>query len=163
MHKGIDFISTSGDKNVRAVCCGVVRTTPYDKNGFGNYISVQQDDGYRALYCHLEKVLVKSGQRINEGQIIGIEGTTGNSTGIHLHFEIRETPYTPNNHINVANYLGIKNKKGIVVKRELSKEEKKKFIKEKVNLDDNTMKYFEFYRFSDALIEKLYKALENDV
>ena len=78
------------------------------------------------------------------------------------HLELRKDPYNPADHINVAEYLGIKNEKGIVVKREVSKEEKVKFIKEKVELDDNTMKYFEFYRYADALIEKLYKTLKNN-
>lgn len=114
LHKGIDLISMSGDRNVKAIRSGVVRVTPYEKDGFGNYVSIQQEDGFRALYCHLEKVLVKSGDIISEGQVIGIEGMSGNSTGIHLHLEIREAPYKTDNHINVANYLGIKNQKGKV-------------------------------------------------
>ena len=104
----------SGDRNVKAIRSGVVRVTPYEKDGFGNYVSIQQEDGFRALYCHLEKVLVKSGDIISEGQVIGIEGMSGNSTGIHLHLEIREAPYETDNHINVASYLGIKNQKGKV-------------------------------------------------
>ena len=114
LHKGIDLISTSGDRNVKAIRSGVVRVTPYEKDGFGNYVSVQQEDGFRALYCHLEKVLVKSGDVISEGQVIGIEGSTGNSTGVHLHLELRKAPYDIDDHINIAEYLGIKNEKGPV-------------------------------------------------
>ena len=114
LHTGIDFISTSKDKNVKAIRSGIVRVTPYDEEGYGNYISIQQEDGFRALYCHLEKVLVKSGDIISEGQVIGIEGDTGNSTGIHLHLELRKAPYNPADHINLAEYLGIKNEVGRV-------------------------------------------------
>lgn len=114
LHKGIDLISTSEDKNVKAIRSGVVRVTPYNKDGFGNYISVQQEDGFRALYCHLEKVLVKPGDIIEEGQVIGIEGDTGNSTGVHLHLELRKAPYDIDDHINVAEYLGINNEVGNV-------------------------------------------------
>jgi len=112
LHKGIDMISTSGDRNVKAIRSGVVRVTHYDKDGFGNYISVQQEDGFRALYCHLEKVLVKPGDTIEEGQVIGIEGTSGNSTGVHLHLELRKSPYDIDDHIDVSEYLGIKNEEG---------------------------------------------------
>lgn len=114
LHKGIDLISMSGDRNVKAIRSGVVRVTPYDKDGFGNYISIQQEDGFRALYCHLEKVLVKPGDTIEEGQVIGVEGTSGNSTGVHLHLELRKAPYDIGDHINVAEYLKIKNQKGKV-------------------------------------------------
>ena len=91
-----------------------MRVVAYDENGYGNYISIQQEDGFRALYCHLEKVLVKSGDIIEEGQIIGTEGTSGNSTGVHLHLEIRKSSYDTDDHINVAEYLGIKNEEGMV-------------------------------------------------
>lgn len=113
-HKGLDIISLVGDRNVRAIKSGVVSFVGYDEGGFGNYVSVMQVDEYKVLYCHLNNYYVKIGDLITEGQIIGIEGTTGNSTGIHLHLEIREMPYTFNNYINVAEYLGIKNQRGPV-------------------------------------------------
>lgn len=114
IHKGVDLISTSKDRNVKAIRSGVVRVTPYEKDGFGNYVSIQQEDGFRALYCHLEKVLVKSGDIIEEGQIIGIEGSTGKSTGVHLHLELRKAPYDADDYIDIAEYLGIKNTEGPV-------------------------------------------------
>lgn len=114
IHKGVDFISTSSDRNIKAIRSGVVRATPYEKDGFGNYVSIQQEDGFRALYCHLEKILVKPGDTIEEGQVIGIEGTSGKSTGVHLHLELRKAPYDTDDHINVAEYLGIKNEEGTV-------------------------------------------------
>ena len=86
----------------------------YDSTGFGNYVSILHKDLHKSLYCHLKSYDIVQGQEIKEGQVIGIEGSTGNSTGIHLHLEIREAPYKTDNHINVANYLGIKNQKGKV-------------------------------------------------
>ena len=112
IHKGIDLISTSGDRNVKAIADGRVSFCGYDSTGFGNYVSILHKDLHKSLYCHLKSYDVVQGQEIKEGQVIGIEGMSGNSTGIHLHLEIREAPYKTDNHINVANYLGIKNQKG---------------------------------------------------
>lgn len=114
LHKGIDFISASGDRNVKAIRKGAVSYVGCDKKGFGNYVVILQEDGYKALYCHLKSYSVKKDDVIEEGQIIGIEGTSGNSTGVHLHLEVRKDPYKRDDHINVAEYLGIENKKGKV-------------------------------------------------
>ena len=165
LHKGIDLISMSGDRNVKAIRSGVVRVTPYDKDGFGNYISMQQKDGFRALYCHLEKILVKPGDTIEEGQVIGVEGTSGNSTGVHLHLELRKAPYDIGDHINVAEYLKIKNQKGKVeyIGSEdgtMTREDYEKIIKDKSGIDDNSIKYLELYRYGDDLIRKLAEAMK---
>lgn len=128
LHKGLDMISLVGDRNVRAIKPGVVSFVGYDENGFGNYVSIMQADEYKVLYCHLNNYYVKIGDLVTEGQIIGIEGTTGNSTGIHLHLEIRETPYTTNNHINSAEYLGIKNQRGPIEFIESEEVEEKEMI-----------------------------------
>lgn len=89
----MDLISECGDKEVKAIHAGYVRGVFYDAKGYGNYISIQQEDGLRVLYCHLECTKVIKGQEVKEGEVIGIEGTTGNSTGIHLHLELRQSPY----------------------------------------------------------------------
>lgn len=160
VHTGIDLISKSGDREVRAIKGGTYRGSYWDAYGYGNYVVIEHDDGIRALYCHLKSVEpISTGTRIKEGQLLGIEGTTGNSTGVHLHLEIRESPYTMAFHKNIADYLGIKNEKGYVVTN-MNKEEQIKLIQEKVGLDDNTMQYLQFYRFGDALIEKLANALK---
>lgn len=114
LHKGIDLISTSGDRNVKAIRSGTVSFAGYDPTGFGNYVVILQEDGFKALYCHLKSYSVKIDDVIEEGQIIGIEGTSGNSTGVHLHLEIRKPPYGRDDHIDVAEYLGIKNQVGMV-------------------------------------------------
>ena len=115
IHTGLDIISASGDRQVRAIAGGVVSVVAFDRYGYGNYVSIKQPDNYRTLYCHLESTSVKVGQTIKEGDLIGIEGTTGNSTGIHLHLEMRKAPYSSKDHIDVAKYLFIKNQKGAVV------------------------------------------------
>lgn len=114
-HKGIDLISLTGNRNVRAIADGRVSFCGYDKS-FGNYVSILHNDLKKSLYCHLKSFNVAHGQAIKEGDLIGIEGNTGNSTGVHLHLEIRVSPYRPSNHIDVAEYLGIVNKKGKVEK-----------------------------------------------
>lgn len=114
LHKGIDLISTSGDRNIKAIRSGIVSYVGYDPTGFGNYVVILQEDGFKALYCHLKSYNVKNSELVEEGQIIGIEGTSGKSTGVHLHLELREAPYDKENHIDIAEYLGIKNEEGMV-------------------------------------------------
>lgn len=77
-------------------------------------MSILQNDYNKALYCHLESYNVKVGDKIEEGQVIGIMGSTGNSTGPHLHLEIRKSPYHREDYIDVAEYLYIKNENGNV-------------------------------------------------
>jgi len=112
LHKGIDLISKNGDRNIKAIRSGIVSYVGYDPTGFGNYVVILQEDGFKALYCHLKSYNVEKNDLIAEGQIIGIEGTSGNSTGVHLHLELREAPYGREDYINVAEYLGIKNEEG---------------------------------------------------
>lgn len=171
VHKGIDIISTSGDRQVKAIKDGVVRGTFVDPYGFGNYVSIQHADGMRALYCHLEEFRCRAGDNVKAGDVIGIEGETGNSTGVHLHLEIREPDYTPSKHIDVAKYLGIKNIRGDIVvseeepiyKKELTREEKIQLVKEKVGYDDNTCKYiFDFYKYGNEALDKLTEALQGN-
>ena len=114
VHKGVDFISTSGDTNIKAIRKGVVSFAGYDSTGFGNYVVIIQEDGFKALYCHLKSYSVKENDFVEEGQVIGIEGSTGNSTGPHLHLELRKAPYGRDNHIDVTEYLYIKNENGPV-------------------------------------------------
>ena len=157
---GIDLISTSGDREVKSIGDGVVRGNFNDPNGFGNYVSIEHPDGKRVLYAHLESFKKKAGDKVQAGDVIGIEGSTGRSTGIHLHLEVRETPYLQHNRLNIADYLGIENKVGLVKEKELTKEEQKEIIKNKVGLDDNTIQYLDFYKYGNDLIRKLANALK---
>lgn len=93
-HKGIDLVGT--EKTVRAVVGGVVGqsiliTDPKNRTSeWGNYVRVDGEDGRLYYYCHLSKRLVDRGAKVAVGDAIGIEGSTGKSTGSHLHFEVRE-------------------------------------------------------------------------
>lgn len=160
IHKGIDLISNSGDREVKSIDDGVVRGNFNDPNGFGNYVSIEHLDGKRVIYAHLASFKKKKGDLVKAGDVIGIEGSTGNSTGIHLHLEVRETPYLQHNRINIADYLKIENKVGLVNEKELTKEEQKQLIKDKAGIDDNSIQYLDFYRYNNDLIRKLADAME---
>lgn len=160
VHKGIDLISTSGDLEVKAIADGVIRGNFNDPDGFGNYISIEHQDGKRVIYAHLASFKKKKGDKVKAGDVIGIEGSTGRSTGVHLHLEARETPYLQHNRINIADYIGIRNEVGLVMKKELTKEEQKEIIKNKVGLDDNSIQYLDFYKYNNDLIRKLANALK---
>lgn len=88
MHKGIDISMAVGD-TVRVIMPGVVERVAYEAKGYGNYIIVRHDEGYETRYAHLIAPLVAAGQRVEAGVAIGLSGNTGNSTGPHLHFEVR--------------------------------------------------------------------------
>lgn len=112
-HSGIDMVAMDG-KEVYAIERGTVIRSRYDGNGWGNYIVVQQSDGFYAIYCHLQKRNVTEGKFVKEGQALGIEGATGNVTGRHLHLELRKNYGDKYSTVNPADYLGIKNKLGVV-------------------------------------------------
>lgn len=88
MHKGVDIGAPSGAKIV-AANAGTVITKAYDANGYGNYVIVDHGGGYMTVYAHMSSVSVSKGQTLKKGQQVGKVGSTGRSTGPHLHFEIR--------------------------------------------------------------------------
>ena len=113
-HGGVDLVSE--DKNVCSVVGGrVIQSRMVDPETgdrtweWGNYIAVAGDDGFCVYYCHLERRLVEAGVRVAEGQVIGIEGSTGRSTGLHLHFEVRDWAAQQR---DPCAYLGIPNAAG---------------------------------------------------
>ncbi|MEF3309436.1 peptidoglycan DD-metalloendopeptidase family protein [Paenibacillus sp. GYB004] len=85
LHAGTDAVSS--DKSIRASDHGKVEFAG-TKNGYGNCIIIDHQNGYKTLYAHLSKIEVKDGQVIEKGEKIGVMGSTGNSTGVHLHFEV---------------------------------------------------------------------------
>ncbi|MFE7583636.1 peptidoglycan DD-metalloendopeptidase family protein [Streptomyces gardneri] len=89
-HTGVDFIASSGT-TVRAVGAGNVVSAGYS-GAYGNEVVIQHADGTYSQYAHLSSLSVSSGQSVSGGQQIGLSGSTGNSTGPHLHFEIRSSP-----------------------------------------------------------------------
>lgn len=87
MHTGIDIAANTGDEIV-AAADGIVRTTgPY--GGYGNTVIIDHIGGVSTLYAHCSHVLVKAGEVVKQGQKIALVGSTGISTGPHLHFEVR--------------------------------------------------------------------------
>ena len=112
-HGGVDLVGN--DRNVRAAVGGTVLRSrivedPADRTSeWGNYVSVIGADGRICYYCHLAQRAVEAGARVEEGQVLGIEGTTGRSTGIHLHFEVRDQLGVQ---LDPCAYLGIPNRAG---------------------------------------------------
>ena len=100
-HTGIDLVEPFGS-TIYAADDGVVALVGSSTSGYGRYVVIAHSGGLDTLYGHLSTPLVKVGQLVNQGQPIGMEGSTGNSTGAHLHFELRikqqpvdPTPYLP--------------------------------------------------------------------
>ncbi|MGF1532200.1 MAG: peptidoglycan DD-metalloendopeptidase family protein [Bernardetiaceae bacterium] len=87
-HNGIDLDLERGDL-VRATFAGVVRVSRYDRSGFGHHLVIRHQNGLETLYAHLSERFVTPGMYVEAGQIIGTGGSTGRSTGPHLHFEVR--------------------------------------------------------------------------
>ena len=87
-HTGIDLVEPFGSP-VFAADDGVVALVGSSSSGYGNYVVIAHAGGLDTLYGHLSTALVKVGQVVNQGTAVGLEGSTGNSTGAHLHFELR--------------------------------------------------------------------------
>lgn len=90
MHTGIDIAASYGT-NVYASKSGTVTTANWGwGGGYGNYVEIDHGGGNYTLYAHMSSLAVSEGQRVEQGQVIGYCGSTGNSTGPHVHFEIFE-------------------------------------------------------------------------
>ncbi len=87
-HHGVDLEIDLGDP-IQAVFDGVVRIAKYNRGGYGYYVMIRHDNGLETLYGHLAKYNVKPGDVVKAGDLIGYGGSTGRSTGPHLHFEVR--------------------------------------------------------------------------
>jgi murein DD-endopeptidase MepM/ murein hydrolase activator NlpD len=100
-HTGIDLVEPFGSP-MYAADDGVVALVGSSNGGYGYYVVIAHSGGLDTLYGHLSTTLVKVGQPVSQGDVVGLEGSTGNSTGAHLHFELRinqrpvdPTPYLP--------------------------------------------------------------------
>lgn len=100
VHEGVDISSSNGDP-ILAAASGTVEYSGYN-SGYGYHIIIDHKNGYRTLYAHSSKLLVKEGELVKKGQKIALVGNTGLSTGPHLHFEIRigNTPVDPTQYID---------------------------------------------------------------
>ena len=87
MHNGIDMACAQGTP-IYATRAGRVTTASYQAGGAGNYVSINHGDGFASIYMHMTHYVVYAGQSVSAGQLIGYVGSTGISTGPHLHFGI---------------------------------------------------------------------------
>lgn len=87
-HKGLDIKVYVGD-TIRAAFSGKVRVVRYNRGGYGKYIVIRHGNGLETIYGHLSRQLVEENQEVRAGDVIGLGGNTGRSTGSHLHFETR--------------------------------------------------------------------------
>ena len=103
-HNGIDLSLKTGD-TVSAAWSGKVRYAKYNDGGFGNLVIIRHYNGLETFYAHLSKLLVFPDQDVIAGETIGLGGTTGHSSGPHLHFEVRfyDDPINPEEMIDFAN------------------------------------------------------------
>lgn len=88
-HMAID-IANQAAPEIGAAESGVVSYVSFQKYGYGHHVIVDHGGGLQTLYAHLSQIYVEPGQKLNRGQLIGKMGSTGRSTGIHLHFEVRK-------------------------------------------------------------------------
>jgi murein DD-endopeptidase MepM/ murein hydrolase activator NlpD len=99
-HNGLD-IAGACYNHIWAADSGIANIPPYMSYGYGNYIIIVHGNGWQTLYGHLAGFAIHNGQVVTRGQLIGYEGTTGNSTGCHLHFSVNHN----GNWVNPLNYL----------------------------------------------------------
>jgi murein DD-endopeptidase MepM/ murein hydrolase activator NlpD len=87
MHEGIDITASSGTP-IWAAAAGTVIWASW-RGGYGNCVVVDHGNGLATLYAHASSILVGVGQSVGQGEMIALVGSTGNSSGPHLHFEVR--------------------------------------------------------------------------
>lgn len=173
-HKGIDLVGVDS-KKIHSTVDGIVEVARWDVKsgsagidtsyGMGQYVRIKADDtNYRHYFGHMSQILATAGQRVKKGAVLGIEGSTGNATGSHVHYEIRRTT-SNTTFLNVSelseipNQLGTYEQKATLISDPVL-EEAKRIIREKAGLDDNTMFYLQSYRFGEELIRKLAAAMD---
>nr|DAN88585.1 MAG TPA: peptidase [Caudoviricetes sp.] len=89
-HDGIDIGGSVNGQAADSIGGGKVTEVGYDENGYGNYVVVDHGGGYTSLYGHLQKATVKQGDTVSAGQQVGVIGSTGNSSGPHLHLRVHK-------------------------------------------------------------------------
>jgi murein DD-endopeptidase MepM/ murein hydrolase activator NlpD len=100
-HSGIDIKGQEGD-NVRCSAYGKVISAEWN-SGYGNCVRVMHKNGYETVYAHMSSIKARKGQEVKAGQVIGTIGSTGHSTGPHLHYEVRlkGKPIDPNKFLKI--------------------------------------------------------------
>lgn len=101
-HTGLDIRGKRGQK-IYATADGVVEKA-FRNGGYGNYVRINHGNGYKTIFAHMQKYKVRKGDHIERGQLVGLVGNTGRSTGPHLHYEVllKNKPVNPYNLIKVS-------------------------------------------------------------
>lgn len=99
-HKGLDIANHDGG-SILAADAGTVVVSGWTNTGYGNHVIIDHGNGFQTLYAHMSSIAVVTGQRVNRGSVLGQMGSTGRSTGTHLHFEIR----TSSGNVDPMGYL----------------------------------------------------------
>lgn len=89
LHAGLDFTAPTGTP-VYATADGVVAISGFSDGGYGNHVVINHGYGYQTLYGHMSRIKARSGQKVTRGEVIGWVGSTGKSTGPHLHYEVHK-------------------------------------------------------------------------
>lgn len=108
-HTGVDFKVPTGTKVVAAMAGTVLEVGIVSwGSAYGTSVVIDHGKGVRAIYAHLHVARVKKGDTVDEGKLIGLSGNTGNSTGPHLHFESRVSPWRYGNDIDPTDLFDAK-------------------------------------------------------
>lgn len=158
-HKGIDLVGTQ--KQVVAAVDGIVGSSAIlDKASdsgrtweWGNYIRIDTADGNSMFYCHLSARFVQKGAIVRAGDVIGTEGSTGLSTGSHLHFEVRNRL---GQSLDPTPFLGIDNRLYTV---DADCAYYGKLVCDKCGLEQATRRYLDQYKYAPDLWRKLWNAM----
>ncbi len=94
-HRGVDLDGNLGDP-VYPIMSGIVETVSHSRFSYGNHIVINHDSGFKSLYAHLGKIVVQIGQEVDKNTVLGTVGSTGWSTGSHLHLEVYDNGRTFN-------------------------------------------------------------------
>ena len=104
-HYGTDIAVGSGTE-ILAFADGIVAVSAFEK-GYGNYVVIEHEDGYKTLYAHCAKLLVSAGDIVEKGQAVATVGSTGQTTGPHLHFELMYNDVYLNPEFYINSYGGL--------------------------------------------------------
>jgi len=104
-HYGVDFVGKFRSKVLSSAPGTIIKAGRY--GAYGNYVEIDHGSKITTRYGHLHKVLVRKGDKVERGQVVGLQGNSGRSTGTHLHYEVRydNKPYNPKNFLKAGKYV----------------------------------------------------------
>ena len=162
MHKGVDLVGAV--KTIVAPCAGKIgwagmvndKATGGRTWEWGNYVRLETSDGYAVYLCHMASVAVRAGQVVAAGDVLGVEGSTGKSTGSHCHLEVRKGGKS----IDPTPYLDIANRVGSYPVSNVPKStDYASLVCGRAGLEAQTKAYLDKYKYADDLWRKLWEAM----